>query len=396
MNKLSILIFDGSEKKSTFINRLINGLVQRGHKVTVAEFHSDKKNRITGATYINLGSQRKKIKLIVNSGKLLLQTLFKTSSYSRFSNLISGFVKFDINSIRKVNLFNAILKTKADVVHLQWLSLLPFCEELLDKGLTKFVLSQRGTHINVRPFIDEDNYNYLRKIFAKIDGFHSVSKAMKQKSKLIYSDDNKIDEVVYSGLNINNIDFNTEYSKGETIKLLSVGRPHWIKGYTTMMQVCKELANRNLDFNYTIIGANKNNEELLYLISQNNLSDRVHLKSKISQEEVFQLMRSSSALVLPSLEEGIANVVIEAMAIGLPVISTNCGGMAELVEDNKSGYLVPVNNKKALADAIIKFSKEDPEKINVLKRNARQKVEVQHNTSKMVEDMEKLYYKCLS
>ena len=98
MNKLSILIFDGSEKKSTFINRLINGLVKHGHKVTVAEFHSDKKNRITGATYINLGSERKKIKLIVSSGKLLFQTLFKASSYSRFSNLISGFVKFDINS----------------------------------------------------------------------------------------------------------------------------------------------------------------------------------------------------------------------------------------------------------------------------------------------------------
>lgn len=396
MNKLSVLIFDGSEKKSTFINRLIKGLIQHGHKVTVAEFHSDKKNRIKGVSYINLGSERKKIKLIINSGKLLLQTLFKTSSYSRFSNLTSGFVKFDINSIRKVNLFNAILKTKADIVHLQWLSLLPFCEELLDKGLTKFVLSQRGTHINVRPFIDEENYNYLKKIFAKIDGFHSVSEAMKQKSKLIYSDDNKIDEVVYSGLNIKNIDFNTKYSKDKSIELLSVGRPHWIKGYTSMIQVCSELKKRKIDFNFTIVGANNNEDELIYLISQYDLEDRIELIPKISQEEVFQLMKSSSALVLPSLEEGIANVAIEAMAVGLPVISTNCGGMAELIEDDKSGYLVPVNNKKALVDAIVKFRQEDLEKINELRKNARQKVEVQHNTSKMIQDMEKLYYKCLS
>jgi colanic acid/amylovoran biosynthesis glycosyltransferase len=107
-------------------------------------------------------------------------------------------------------------------------------------------------------------------------------------------------------------------------------------------------------------------------------------------------MRSSSALVLPSLEEGIANVAIEAMAVGLPVISTNCGGMAELIEDHKSGYLVPVNNKRALADAIINFSQENLETINELRQKARQKVEVQHNTAKMVEDMEKLYYKCLS
>ena len=46
MDKLSILIFDGSEKKSTFVDRLIYGLVQRGHKVSIAEFHSDKINRV--------------------------------------------------------------------------------------------------------------------------------------------------------------------------------------------------------------------------------------------------------------------------------------------------------------------------------------------------------------
>jgi colanic acid/amylovoran biosynthesis glycosyltransferase len=289
MNKLSILIFDGSKKKATFINRLIKGLVEHGHKVTVAEFHSDKKNRITGATYINLGSERKKLSLVLESLILLIVTLFKRNFFRRFLRLVKGFLNLNIKEIRKVNLVNAILKTKPDIVHLQWLSLLPFCEELLDKGLTKFVLSQRGTHINVRPFIDGENFSYLKRVFAKIDGFHSVSKAIQEKSNLIYTSKQKVDEVVYSGINIADIDFNKQYFKGKTLNLLSVGRPHWIKGYAAMIKVCSMLKNEGLDFKYTIIGTNTNEEELLYLIAHYSLEDRVILKPKVSQETVFKI-----------------------------------------------------------------------------------------------------------
>ena len=57
-----------------------------------------------------------------------------------------------------------------------------------------------------------------------------------------------------------------------------------------------------------------------------------------TQEEIYCQMKESDCLILPSIEEGIANVVLESMAIGLPVISSNCCGMNEVVKNNENGF----------------------------------------------------------
>ncbi|MEQ9210457.1 MAG: glycosyltransferase family 4 protein, partial [Pseudomonadales bacterium] len=75
-------------------------------------------------------------------------------------------------------------------------------------------------------------------------------------------------------------------------------------------------------------------------------------------------------LVLPSVEEGIANVVLEAMSVGLPVISTDCGGMREVIDSGANGFLVPIRNPKAMADAIEVFSTIAPAQIEVIRKNA--------------------------
>ena len=162
------------------------------------------------------------------------------------------------------------------------------------------------------------------------------------------------------------------------------------------MQVCKQLMETGVDFNYTIIGATNNEEELIYLIKDYKLEEKVVLKPKVSQDEVFKQMRLASALILPSLEEGIANVAIEAMAIGLPVISTDCGGMSELIEDDKSGFLTPLHDIEGFVNTIMKFHKLRIEEIDNLRVEARKTVELQHSIDKMIIDMENLYFKCLA
>ena len=67
-------------------------------------------------------------------------------------------------------------------------------------------------------------------------------------------------------------------------------------------------------------------------------------------------MQDFDLLILPSLNEGIANVVLEAMALGIPVISADCGGMSEVVLPNETGWLVPVRDSEAMGEAIIEFT----------------------------------------
>ena len=70
----------------------------------------------------------------------------------------------------------------------------------------KVVLSQRGYHTNVRPFIDADNGNYLQKWYPKLDGLHSVSKAISKMGKKIGQPHTQIDQVVYTGLALDEFD----------------------------------------------------------------------------------------------------------------------------------------------------------------------------------------------
>ena len=84
-------------------------------------------------------------------------------------------------------------------------------------------------------------------------------------------------------------------------------------------------------------------------MNQLGINDSVNIMNELPQDELFEIMRSFDVLLLPSLNEGIANVVLEDMAIGIPVISSDCGGMPEVVIPNTTGWLVPVRDSKAIA-----------------------------------------------
>ena len=135
----------------------------------------------------------------------------------------------------------------------------------------------------------------------------------------------------------------------------------------------------------------KKAEELIYAINDNNLEEHVTLIPSLNQNDVYSIIQKSDLLILPSLEEGIANVCIEAMALGTTVISTNCGGMEELIIDNETGFLVPTRDPVALANKIIEVKRMGSEKKNTIQKKARLRVEEQHNEAKMIADMENLY-----
>jgi colanic acid/amylovoran biosynthesis glycosyltransferase len=222
-----------------------------------------------------------------------------------------------------------------------------------------------------------------------------VSQAISKEGDKIYNSPNKIDHVVYTGLDISQFQFKSKVFEEQTLQIISVGRPHWIKGYDIALKALCLLKKKGLQLNYKIIGA-EGNQELLFLRKELDLETEVEFLPKLPQQKVFDMMSSSDLFLLPSIEEGIANVAVEAMALGCPVISTNCGGMEELISHQKEGWIVPVYDYKAMAAQILEFSQLDSEYIKTIKYAARLKVEQQHNKGKMIEDMIKLYSKISS
>ena len=389
---LKIVIFDGSFKTTAFINRLIAGLSHH-HQVFVFGFDEQLARRIPNVTYVALGSASKTWRLFFISLHFAFTILFKKGAIDTFFRYLGLLIRLKKQPLQQLNLLTAVRLYQPAIFHVQWPSLLPWCEPLLANKAVKVVLSQRGYQNNVRPFVNAENLKYLQKVYPLIDGFHSVSKDMVRVSTKIYSNPKKIDSVVYSGFNFEVLPFTKEVSSNKTLQIITIGRPHWKKGYTDALKAMKLLQEKGVSFHYKIIGGD-GNEELEYLLSDYKLGTSVTIMPKVTQEDVYQLMRDSAMFLSPSLEEGLPNVVIEAMAIGLPVIATDCGGVAELI-DSTTGILIPTRNPNAMATAIIKFAETPLEVLNSQRLEARKRVETRHSVEQMVLGMEGFYAEVL-
>ncbi len=382
---MRIIIFDGSFATTAFINRLAKGLAIK-NDVYILGFNEKLTHKLEHVHYVPLGSNQNKLRFFITS----LSYAIKPGGIKSFFKAFEQIIKGERKQVQEQNFRFVLHKIQPDVIHLQWPSVIPLFEEVLLKKQFPIVLSQRGYHNNVRPFIDQDNFNYLEKWFPRIAGFHSVSKAISLNSDKIWSSPEKLNKVVYTGLSLQEFSFSKKYTLSKPLQLLSIGRAHWIKGYDYALHSCKILKDRNLPFHFTIIGG-AGDEELQFLIADLELQDYVSLEGRTPQKEVFQRMREASVLLMPSVEEGIPNVAVEAMALGLPVISTDCGGVVELIEDGEEGWVVPMRDPEAMAEAVIAFSRLSLEEIEKVRVAGRRKVELQHNEEQMVEGMEGLY-----
>ena len=382
---MKIIIFDGSFNTTTFINRLIKGL-SINNEVFVFGFDENIQNKISGIKYIGLGTNNSRFFFLVRSFQL------RGFSIRKLVDLCVGLVFRNKSMIRQQNIQFAIDSIQPDILHFQWVSVLSYFKDLQLPTHTKTILSQRGFHINVRPFVNIENKLFLEGVFKNIDGFHSVSKAIQEKSNEIYASPSKIDHVVYSGFDTDSFQTKTTWNISKQLQILSIGRDHWKKDYRTALLAMYLLKERKIPFHYTIVGV-KNSEELLFLVNDLHLKDNITFLDSISQGKVYEKMLDSDLFLLPSVEEGIANVCIEAMLSKLPVLSTDCGGMSELIVDSETGFLVPTRNPIALADKISIFSKLQEIDILQLVNAAYIKATTQHTSKQMVDGMISLYNK---
>ncbi len=376
--KLKIIIFDGTFQTTTFIRRLIKGLDLNGHQVYVLGFNLYNPRPVEGVHYVSLGSNQDKLELLTTS--LVLH------GWQAFRDLL----KFNKQELQRKNLAKVLQKIQPDVIHAQWNSVLPWLEPYLKNKAYPIILSQRGYHTNVRPFVNKKNFAYLQHIYPQLSGLHSVSEAISEQGKKIGVPFTGIDQVVYTGLDLKLFPDLAAYTRQPRLELISVGRGHWIKDYSLAIQTCAILKKENINFHYTLIGA-AGDEELLYLINSLGLESFISLTEKLPFEEVQHKVRNASISLITSIEEGIPNVAVEAMALGTPVISTNCGGIEELITHNKEGWIVPRRDSKALAAQIQAFISLPHSEIEEIRQAARKKVELQFNEEQMIKGMEQLY-----
>lgn len=154
--------------------------------------------------------------------------------------------------------------------------------------------------------------------------------------------------------------------KNRPLKLLYAGRVTQRKGIKYLLEALKQIGNTR-DIHLDIIGYTHGSGNAL---KQYREYYRQH--SAVSQHELFQKYSAYDALVLPSVFEGFGLVIIEAMAAGLPVITTPNTMGPDIIEDDKNGYIVPIRNTESLQKAILKLANKSDHDLMQMKMNARQ------------------------
>ncbi|MFC1672305.1 glycosyltransferase [Planctomycetota bacterium] len=141
---------------------------------------------------------------------------------------------------------------------------------------------------------------------------------------------------------------------GDVPLIGAVGRYSREKGADIFIEAMRVLKEKGIDVHAVLIGEGDFRPTLEALIRSYGLEEKVVLMGTLPHERVMALTKALDVAVLPSREENCSNALLEYMACGTGVVSTRAGGNAEIIDHEKSGLLVPVEDPDAMADAIIR------------------------------------------
>lgn len=195
-------------------------------------------------------------------------------------------------------------------------------------------------------------------------------------------------KIIRCGIDLSKFDYRKPSEKIES--LVYVGRLDSEKGLPILFSSLSLLKSKGLDFKLSILGDGKDRGFLESLAVSEGLANDVEFLGFVNQKTIAEYLNKSDVFVLPSFAEGIPVALMEAMAIGIPVVTTYVGGIAELVIDGETGFIVYPANVSALACAIEKYI-DDPEMAKVISLAARRKVEKEFNTIEQIDKLSQLF-----
>jgi colanic acid/amylovoran biosynthesis glycosyltransferase len=200
--------------------------------------------------------------------------------------------------------------------------------------------------------------------------------------------------VVHCGINVGLFTPSPRSNHKGPVAILSVGSLLEKKGHEYLIRACQQLRARGMDLTCTIIGGGPDKEKLRQLVHDCDLESQVILAGASNRNDVLEAYRHNELFVLASViaqdgdRDGIPVVLMEAMAMHIPVISTRVSGIPELVRHTETGLLAPERDATALAEAIASLV-ADPALQARLRQNARalveQEFEIKGNVHQLIE-----------
>ena len=195
--------------------------------------------------------------------------------------------------------------------------------------------------------------------------------------------------IVHCGLEDNFFNEQTLNSKreGDEYCFLCIGRLCEQKGQLLLLEAFSRFINTGFKAQLTLAGDGEMRVEIESFIKQHNLQGNVTITGWVDSIEIKELLSKSDAMLLPSFAEGLPVAIMEAMATGVPVISTAIAGIPELVVDKVTGFLVFPGSVNSLEDALVAFTKLSQSELDAVRKRAFEAVKKEHNITTEAEKL---------
>jgi colanic acid/amylovoran biosynthesis glycosyltransferase len=291
----------------------------------------------------------------------------------------------------RLRTFIPLALEKPDVVHFEWNSVAIACLPLFEVWECPIVISCRGRQINVQPHVpgSESFLADLALTFRKAAAVHCVSEAIRNEAIQYGLDPGKA-IVIPPAVDPEFFKPAPAKDQSKAFTIITVGSLIWRKGYEYALIAVRRVLDAGIETVYEIIGDGLDRQRVLYTIHDLGLEGVVRLHGYLNPDAVRARLQQADVFLLSSLSEGISNAALEGMACGLPIVTTDCGGMREAITDGVEGFIVPVRDPEAMAQAL-KILATDEGLRYYMGKAARERVLQQFSLESQINAFIKLY-----
>ncbi len=365
--RINIILNDVPQLSETFLVSWMRLLVGKGYSIQAI---------ITGRYFLGKSEKQRFISGIKYVSKGNIEVLIKGLLFKK------GFI--GLKSSLKAHLINM---GSPEIIHFSYSAIgVTYNDEIsaLQKKGIKFIVSCRGTSDNIKPYIISGRKEKLINLFQQIDAVHCVSQEMLDRMVCDFGLNEEKGFVNRPAIDIEKFGFRNEKTSTNKTIVISTGRLEYVKGFVFAFLGIQQLVNEGIDVEYRIVGGGKEEEYLRFLIQRLGLENSIKLLGPLSPDEVGLELAAADIYLSSSLSEGISNAVLEAMAIGIPVISTSVGGMPEVIEEGITGLLVEPYAPVQIADAIKRFI-DSPKLKDKCSINSRKRIETEYGFERLIQ-----------
>ena len=280
----------------------------------------------------------------------VISGLFKNKRYRQYILRGAGSLK---TRLKNALIYAPVVKLQPDIIHFEFGTLAAKGVRVCNFSDATLSVSFRGYDLN---YAGLDDKSYYSEVWNRCKGFHFLGNDLKKRAVERGYTESGIEALIPPAIDTDFFKPTNINKQTKKLKIVSVGRLVWKKGYEYAIRAASILKEKGIDFEYNIIGDGAHFQALQFIIKESGLEGSVHLLGTQSSEEIKEHLEQSDVFVHPAISEGFSNAVLEAQAMGLPVICTDADGLPENIEDTVTGFVVPKWAAEAIADKLIFLS----------------------------------------